>query len=478
MKKLIIPVLYILPILFAGCRKNMTDLNKDPKAATDVQGEMLFTGGQINYADAITTVDYNSNIFAFVAQYWAATTYTQESRYDLGNRNVPQNFWQTFYRDVLMNYDRGIKLMSAAPALTEDDQVIKKNKLAIASINKVQAFAVMLNTFGNIPYTEAFNIDETATPKYDDQKTVYYALLDSLNKALGDLDESAESFGSQDLIYGGNVAKWIKFGNSLKLRMALLIDDVDHAKATALVVAAAPHVFTSAADNAVFRYREEPPNTNPIWDNLVQSNRNDFVPANTIVNMMNSLEDPRRPFYFTLYNDGYRGGIYGNGNSFGEFSHVADEIQVPNFPADILSYAEVEFLLAEAVERGMAVGGTAAEHYNKAVAASIAEWGGTETEAAAYLANPKVAYATAEGTWKQKIGNQAWIALYLRGYDAWISWRKLGFPALKKPNLAVTDIPVRFTYPSAEQNLNEANYKQASEAIGGDEVTTKLFWDK
>jgi hypothetical protein len=86
-------------------------------------------------------------------------------------------------------------------------------------------------------------------------------------------------------------------------------------------------------------------------------------------------------------------------------------------------------------------------------------------------------FATAPGTWKQKIGTQAWIALYLRGFDAWTSWRRLDYPALVKPPSAITDIPVRYTYPSNEQNLNQQNYDAASQAIGGDEVTTKLFWD-
>lgn len=133
--------------------------------------------------------------------------------------------------------------------------------------------------------------------------------------------------------------------------------------------------------------------------------------------------------------------------------------------------------MAEAVERGYNVGGTAMEHYNNAITASILYWGGTSTMATTYLAMPSVAYATATGDWRQKMGSQKWIALYNRGWDSWIEVRRLDYPALVAPASAVSDFPVRITYPVNEQNLNTANYNTAASSIGGDMVTTKLFWD-
>ena len=119
--------------------------------------------------------------------------------------------------------------------------------------------------------------------------------------------------------------------------------------------------------------------------------------------------------------------------------------------------AEGQFLLAEAVERGMNVGGTAASHYEAGISASIEFWGGSTADATTYLAQPTVAYATAAGDWKVKIGTQAWIALYNRGYEAWTEWRRLDAPILNVPDgLTYGDIPVRYTYPVQEQNLNIA----------------------
>ena len=153
-------------------------------------------------------------------------------------------------------------------------------------------------------------------------------------------------------------------------------------------------------------------------------------------------------------------------------------ITAPDFPGLLLDYSEVEFLLAEAIERGFNVAGTASTHYDNAITASILYWGGTAADAATYLAQPSINYVTAPGNYKQNIGIQKWIALYNRGFDAWIEWRRLDYPQLQPAFGAVSDIPVRFTYPVNEQNYNTENYNAAASDIGGDDVTTRLWWDK
>ena len=150
-------------------------------------------------------------------------------------------------------------------------------------------------------------------------------------------------------------------------------------------------------------------------------------------------------------------------------------------PADPYVFADVvetEFLRAEAAERGFTVAGSAESHYNKAITASILYWGGTQADADAYLAQPAVAYSTAAGNWKQKIGTQKWIALYNRPYEGWTELRRLDFPVIAAPVNAKSGFPTRLTYPANEQTLNGPNYTAAASAIGGDLLTTKLFWDK
>src|SRR5690606_38621438 len=146
----------------------------------------------------------------------------------------------------------------------------------------------------------------------------------------------------------------------------------------------------------------------------------------------------------------------------------------PTLEGVILDYAEVEFLIAEAAARGL-VAEDAEAHYNAAVTASIVYWGGTEAEAQAYLAQPNVAYDAAN--WVERIGVQKWIALYNRGFEAWVTWRRLDVPELPNAVQSELPVPLRFTYPVDEATLNGANLSAAASAIGGDELATPVFWD-
>lgn len=476
MKKILFLLLFA--IVANSCDKDFGDLNEDKKNPAKVPPGPLFSYAQKELIDQMTNSNVNLNIFRMLAQYWTETTYTDEANYDLNTRNIPQNHWNILYPNVLNNLKDCQRLIpSQDPAFFPRE--VQENQNACAEILNVYTYMVLVNTFGNIPYTEALDID-VIYPKYDDGRAIYDDLAARLDEAISNIDVTAGGFGSNDLLYGGDMSGWKIFANSLKLRLGMMYADIDNGKAKTMVEqAVAGGVVTSNAENVAFHYLSAPPNTNPIWVDLVQSGRKDFVAANTLVDVMNNLSDPRVPLYFTTdANGGYSGGIYGASNNYATFSKPADIITTPDFEALFIDYSEVEFLLAEAVERGYSVGGTAAEHYEAGIRASIEYWGGASADADTYLANPAVAYATAAGDWKAKIGNQKWIALYNRGFEAWTEWRRLDAPALVAPPTADTDIPLRYTYPGQEVNLNKSNREEAASAIGGDVVTTKLFWDK
>jgi len=414
----------------------------------------------------------NINNFRLIVQWWSEVTYTDETNYDLNQRSWPDRWFATFYRDIIKDLTESSRIASTETANLSAAQI--KNRLAINDILIVYSYYTLITTFGNVPYTDALNVDTVLQPKYDDATTIFNAIAGKLDNAIGNLDPAEPSYGSADIILNGDVSKWALFGNCLKMRMGMLVADSDPAKASAMILAAAPNVIASNDDNLRIDYVSSPPNTNPVWEDLVQSGRHDFVGANTFIDVLNNLSDPRRPFYFKTVGGIYVGQPYATGG--GSYSDPSDIISNPTNPHVFFSYSEMEFDKAEAIERGIAVGGTAQEHYNNAVTASIEEWGGTPAQAATYLAQPGVAYSSAK--WKERIGVQSWIALYNRGYDAWTQWRRLDFPILKPGPEALTDIPLRLTYPVLEQNLNKANYEAASAAIGGDDVTTKLWWDK
>ena len=467
MKKIIF---ILIAIITFSCSKDLTTMNVDTKSATVVPGETLFSNAQKNLVDYIASTNVNTNIYKMFAQYWTETTYTDEANFDVATRSVALQQWNNNYRDVLKDFDESSKLITAS-----DDNgfpAVKQNKLAIAEILTVYTYKMLVDTFGNIPYTQALDATN-ANPVYDDAATIYTDLLARLNTAIGNLNTSADSFGDADLIYGGNVAAWKKFANGIKLQFGIMMNDATTA------AAGAAGTFTSNADNAKLQYLAAPPNTNPLWVDLVQSGRSDFVIANTFADKLNALNDPRRAFYFAdnLGANTYVGGPYGDNNGFTKYTHINDAIEDPTFPCTIMNYAETEFMKAEAIEMGL-VSGTAATNYNNGVTASIEEWGGTSADAATYLAQPSVAYATAAPTWQEKVGTQAWIALYLNGFDAWTTWRRLDYPVLNIPVISGLPVPVRMTYPALEQTLNGTNYSAAASAIGGDNLTTKLFWDK
>jgi hypothetical protein len=468
--------IFLTLLLFSSCSK-LEELNVNVKDPTKVPGESLFTGAQKSICNQMVTPNVNANIFRMFVQQWTETTYIDEANYDITTRPIPATHWNIIYRDVLMNLKESAKVLAASGDLPGDDPAVLKNKLAIVEVMTVYGYSVLVETFGNVPYTDALN-QTILLPKYDDGLVIYKDLLVRLSAAILKMDQGQNSFGSYDNMFGGNMPKWYKFANSLKLRMGMLLSDVDATTAKAAVEEAAPFVIKSNFDNATMSYLLDQPNNNPINENLVLSGRNDFVAANTFVDVMNDLNDPRRALYFTMVGDVYVGGIYGASNDFTKFSHVNPTITEAQFPVTLFNLSEVEFLLAEGAERGFNVGGTAETHYDQAIVASITEWGGTEADAITYLAQPKVKYATATGTWKQKIGTQKWIGLYNRGFESWTAYRMLDYPVLIAPPTADTELPLRLTYPTTEQTLNGVNRSAAATAIGGDVVTTKLFWDK
>lgn len=477
MKKLII--LFLPFLMLTACVDSLDDYNVDTKRPSTAPPVTFFSNALKGLADTLTSPNVNVNNYRLYVQQWTTTTYLDEPRYNVTARIIPESFWRGLYKGVISDLNESRRLINADALLA---QATKDVQLAQIEVVEIMTWAALVNTFGNIPYSEAMN-PENPLPKYDDAKTIYDALLVRLDAALPKLESKGTPFGGGDLLYKGNIPQWVKFGNSLKLKLAMIIADSDPDKAKKMVAEAAPKVFTSNADKAAFPYISTPPNYNPIAQNMnsLYTSRQDFIPSATIVTPMNELNDPRRPFFFTTINDKYVGGQYGFLNTYSAFSHVSDKIIDPAFEGLLLDYSEVEFLLAEAVERGF-ITGSAADHYNKAVTASITYWGGTAAEAAAYLAQPKVAYATAAPTWKEKIGFQKWIALYNRGWESWVEWRRLDYPKLSPPSggnvPAGLAIPVRMIYPIVEQTLNGANREAAASAIGGDLASTKLWWDK
>jgi hypothetical protein len=469
-----------IALIASSCQKNLEELNLDVKrpSAGSVPSGTVFSTAETNLFEQMVTTNVNRNVFRLFAQQWTETTYTDESNYDITTRKIPDAVWSRMYIGILNNLKEAKALVTAETPIGASETAAKANKLLIIELLNIYSYQVLVDTFGDIPYTQALD-PSSVNPKYDDAKTIYADLVKRINAATSSINTAESSFGDADLVYGGDMTKWKKFANGLKLKIGLSLADADAATSKTLIEDASKGVFTSNADNTKIDYSASVPNTNPVWLDLVQSGRHDYVPANTVVDITNTLNDPRRAAFFTTLGGKYVGAQYAAGGNYTNFSQIGNLFFTPTMEGVIMDYSEVAFGLSEAAARGYSVGGSAEDFYNKAVTASIKYWGGSDADATTYLKTPNVAYTTAKGTYKQKIGTQKYLALYNRGFEAWTEWRRLDAPTFNVPaNKTYADIPVRFTFPVGEQTLNQANWSAASTAVGGDKLTTKLFWDK
>jgi hypothetical protein len=316
-----------------------------------------------------------------------------------------------------------------------------------------------------------------------------------------------------DIMYNGSMVQWQKFANSLRLRVAIRIADRNSVLAGQQItkaLAAAGGVFASNADNAIFSYSSVAPNYNPLYYDRFINGRQDFCASNTIVNVMNTLGDGRIGYYFDSVpgtGGAYIGRPFGqNGSDAGVTPNtavsqpsgwnggagglvgttVAYPTLSPTAPTVLLDYAEVQFILAEAAARGIGgqSAGMAQGYYDAAIDASFIWWTGAAAPSA-YHAQANVNYTTLTTgggqTYKQAIGKQKWLALYMQGMQGWIEWRRLDFGIFNQPVDGfippATSLPVRMLYPYDEGQLDATGYNQAISDQGPDLQSTKVWWD-
>ena len=231
-------------MVFSACSK-LEDLNKNTKDFTIVSGQSLYNGATRALCNQLNTPNVNNNNTLLYLQHWTTTTYLDEPRYNMVTRPIPANNMNTLYRNVLANYKEAAKLLSERSIqLDKITQAQRDNQLAIIEIMSVFTWSNIVETYGDMPYTEALNYT-IPTPKYDDGLTIYKDLLTRLNTAIGKMNPAVGGMPSGfDNINGGTAAgtvNWIKFANSLKLRMGLMLADVDAATAKTAIESAAPY---------------------------------------------------------------------------------------------------------------------------------------------------------------------------------------------------------------------------------------------
>ena len=475
MKKIkIFTLLTLSVLLFAQCDDNFDELNIDPNAAISVDPSTLLTSAQFNFYNTLQGSTINADWGLLMVQQWAQTEYTEDSRY---NQDITffNNTWSAMYANVL-------KELEAAKSIVEGQEVLpgtKANRTAILNVMSTQAYCFLTDAFGDVPYTEAVD-GVTNLPKYDDQEIIYKGILETLKNASDSFNTTGISFTSGEIIYGGDISSWIKFTNSLMLRYAMRLADADAATAKKYIELAVGNLISSNSENALFNFPESLARANPLFRNVspLSGNRDDYAVSEYLVTTLTDLGDPRLGAFASKYNDEYIGMPYGISDNDATVlkpvtSRPNENVRSATTPHVIISFAEVQFLLAEAYQRGI-LSGDASAAYATAVKASMNYWGISDDAAIdAYVASNSYNAAN----WKMSIGNQKWIALYMNGFEGWNEWRRLDYPLLTVPAAAqLTSIPVRMPYPLSETQSNSKQLDLITSTPG--DMTTKVWWDK
>ncbi|PEN08379.1 hypothetical protein CRI93_04500 [Longimonas halophila] len=486
--------LLCVAVLFAGC--DLTEINDTPNTSSDARPDYIFTNATKDVAETYWgefTLGRFGNIYA---QYWTQNQYTAEDRYLFPQERsgVLNGMWGDYYL-AIQDFQEVVDLNESSP---EDTNLFGEpaNQIAMSKIMQAWTYHVMTDIWGPIPFDEAIGGDENPIPAYDSQEEVYNGILALIDDALGRINTDADALRG-DVVFGGDMTQWALFGNALKLRVATRMSDVDSGTAetaiseaySAMEALGGPEEY----EGAYIAFDSSPPYQNPVHENYEINGRDDWAVTENLLGYMNDNDDPRRSAYAESVDGEFVGYPYGLEEgpaqalySQGGFSRPGDDVTAADSPAYLLLQDEVYFALAEAAERGF-VSGNAATFYEDGIRSSMAFWEVSD-EAAIDAYIDEVPYDG--GNWRQSIGEQKWIALYMQGIQGWAEWRRLDFEGIVRAPEggaavdAVADldpaVAVRMTYPTDEANLNGANLEEGIGLLtgsGGDSQATKLWWD-
>lgn len=508
---------YIIGLLFValqltGCSDStFEDINTDPNRPSAVSSSSLLVSGEKLLMNTVRNPDLNLRGAQLYAQYFSQNIYTDQSRYMIPT-GYSDGFWTGLNR-ALNNFNEIIKLNVDEKTknwATLGNAGSNANQIAVARILKSYAFHNLTDVFGDIPYQSYGNNDsdfealqqnpDNLTPKYAAQEKIYVDILNELKQSADTLlkYQDQQTFKNADIIYDGNNLKWAKFANSLRLRLANRIAHKLPSLANEHIDdALAKGVFTSNADNAIFKYSSTSPNEAPLYQATVTANRKDFAISHVLVDVLKGsrgpfkVEDPRLEVFAKPNSKGvYFGQPYGLPLAAGDLFPV-DSISLPgavinaaNYGEVLMEYAEVEFLISE-------LNGWDEQAYKKAVRASLDKWQVSSAAADLYVQQLPPAN-------KEHVLSQKYLALFNQGIESWSEIRRTGYPLflIKKGDVVWSgtvegekvsyqftpeegsEIPSRFIYPLKEQSTNKLNYQQALSQQGDDVISTKVWWNK
>ena len=459
------------------------DTNEDPTQPTELEPRFLFPQVQLNtpgnwaimnranHRVASAAVQHMANTSSF----WVGNTYDR----DVGEDNTIR-LWQGLW-DPLVNLQQAIQFLKQKKANGEDVEP----QIAQARIWEAYLYQLMTDTHGDVPFQQGARaaIDQEFSPAFQQQEVVYDSLFTQLEEAVNQLDGPGSGFGEQDLLtYEGEVGKWKKFANSLRLRLAMRLVKRNPSEAQAqaeAAVSADGGVIESVGDNAKNLHEASPISRNRQNPNSWAISESEMAyPSQTLVRWLKDREDPRLMVYGAVVRGEGDGealnvdtmNVKGMPNGYsdsqpleehpswtehcrdddGDLTDDEAECTIDDYlqthpellddeePLFHITSGQVHLLLAEANVRGWNVPGTAEGNYEEGVREAmkrLADYGPeaeiSDAEITAYLnKNPFKSNGTQEEKLEQ-INEQYWAATYLDGIEGWSNWRRSGYPELQ-----------------------------------------------
>ncbi|HVX28153.1 MAG TPA: SusD/RagB family nutrient-binding outer membrane lipoprotein [Parafilimonas sp.] len=505
-----------LMLSLAACEKQFTKENTNPTtvSADQFDPNFLLSTVQLNYNGSQEYQGENwTTEWGGIAGFIQHTASTNTSFY-YGDKYLysPGSFATYFVEGYPSQVQPVVELYQLTlnkPQYTNLHQMSR--------IMKALVFQRMTDIYGDVPYSQAGlgYYQRIYTPVYDKQQDIYADLLKEVSEAVDSLDESGDK-PSGDLFYSADtttqIDKWKRFGNSLLVRIAMRLSKVDPQTAQQYVSKLEGQTMMSNDDNAIVQHNAGNFQNRDAYEINGQDSA-DLKLCKTFIDTLKINNDPRLPDIAWIYATGDTkpqdqlglppGYIVGgldsthditkshglgyNADSLGmqRYSRLTDKILNLTAPNLVLTYAETEFLLADAAEEFGT--GDAQSHYNNAVLAAIAQFSVygkgaaiSDAKANAYLAAHEL--STDKKTALDQINTQYWICTLMDEYEAWSNWRRSGYPILHPTdytgNITNGTIPRRMEYPADQQFSNGANYKAAVARLpGGDELTSRVWWD-
>lgn len=488
MKKIFLPIILVLSgaVFFPSCDNfEVENINPDVTSSIDKNPELLLTGIQRDAVNQMVGSAWSEG--NLMAQYGARIVFTEFDLFDWGDQSGAWNRLFLSIRD--------------AKAL---EQIARDNNLpsyeAVSLILQTWMFQILTDMWGDVPFSQASQAnaeDPVFGPVFDFQGDIYTGLLANLETANQLLSAGDLPSIKGDIIFEGDLVKWRKFANSLRLRVALRLSEANEstARSTISKIVADPGtypVMQSNDDNAVLQYLGSFPNAHPVSEEnrYRVGSYNEYRISETLEGVLRTYDDPRLEFFAdpTANSvaegnpkiDGMKNGIvdgpayeYKGGDAFlSKFNIDFFHFEPNTNQGRLMTYSEVAFILAEAAQRGW-ITGDAGNFYDAGVTANFEYWG----------VEMPADYLTASAPFDNKpetIAKQKYIALFYIDYQGFIEFKRTGFPATIQPgpDAFYNTYPSRFEYPSKEQALNADNYNAAVTRQGPDQITTKVWWEK